>query len=283
MAAGQPLKTRQTGEPFKPSARDWNAFIRTATRPTRVPPPAKVEDVSSQTVLLVKNNSGADVPRFGVLGIDDFLIGPSLNLSYFQSTPMLAGVTPTAAGHTGYFVIAVEPVPAGSCGRCVIAGMAVAKINMVSAAHLYADVYDGDATKLKSGAVGSAQILLVQSGTGDKWGLVRIGNPSPQLQMIKVTGNTLIGSATGLPGGVYRGRTWQMPAAAITLTGSTFTGTEVGSDPGADDCYFVNLPERGETTHALTTNSPTYAMGLLRGTSTDGYPVYAGPMMIPGC
>ena len=51
---------------------------------------------------------------------------------------------------------------------------------MQDESHLYADVTDGDATKLTSGAFGSAMILWAESGTGTKWAVVQLGGGLPQ-------------------------------------------------------------------------------------------------------
>ena len=49
----------------------------------------------------------------------------------------------------------------------------------------YADVADAEAGRLKSGLRGAAQILWKESGTGEKWAVVRVG-PSPPFDVILV-------------------------------------------------------------------------------------------------
>ena len=48
-------------------------------------------------IVLVKNASGADCPRFGVLGIDGPIFGPADNLNEFKNRIALKCVTPTTA------------------------------------------------------------------------------------------------------------------------------------------------------------------------------------------
>jgi len=54
-------------------------------------------------------------------------------------------------------------------------GVVPVTIEVITEVDLRAEIIDGDATKLRSGAIGSARILWKESGTGDKRALVSLG------------------------------------------------------------------------------------------------------------
>jgi len=88
-------------------------------------------------------------------------------------------VTP-AAGHTGSFVVLLEPIIDGEIGRAVVSGVTPVKVDVADEAHAYADIAVGQAGYLASGESGSALILWKETGTGQKWALVKIGMPSAE-------------------------------------------------------------------------------------------------------
>jgi hypothetical protein len=61
------------------------------------------------------------------------------------------------------------------------------KIDIVNANHWHADVADNVAANLKSSAGGAAQIVWKESGTGVKWGVVRLGRWSPTVFPVNLT------------------------------------------------------------------------------------------------
>lgn len=124
----------------------------------------------------VKNNSGAARDAFAVLGVDAPIFLPSDNLDEFKFRFALKGVMPAEASHQGKFAILLEPAPASSIVLAALSGLVPVKVNFGDAGDAFADVYDGDATRLKSNPeTGAVQIVWKESGTGDKWALVRFG------------------------------------------------------------------------------------------------------------
>lgn len=126
-------------------------------------------------VLKVKNNSGSNAPRFGILGLETPIITPTANLDEFKQRLQMLGTTPTTAAHTGKFCILYEPLAPGAIGWAFVSGAAICQIDVTVDTHTNADVKDGDRTKLASAATGLASILWKESGTGTKWALVRLG------------------------------------------------------------------------------------------------------------
>jgi len=128
-------------------------------------------------LVYVKNESGYDVARLGILGLsDDVLFDHADNADEFIGRPTLTGTTPTTASHSGTFVIAQVPIVAGRPGLALLAGVTAVQLNVGDADHEYADVRNNDRTELDTGDGGAAQILYKESGTGSgKWALVLLG------------------------------------------------------------------------------------------------------------
>jgi hypothetical protein len=128
-----------------------------------------------EQIVYVQNNTGSDCDEFDVMGIDDMAITPTQNEAHFKwKRPVISGVIPSTADSTGKFVIAFEAIPDGEIGRAFIGGVCPAYIHMQAAGDAFADVADGETSYLQSGSSGAAQILWVESGTGNKWALVRL-------------------------------------------------------------------------------------------------------------
>jgi hypothetical protein len=151
-------------------------------------------------VLLVKNNSGGDVGRFGILGID----GPLWDISYppealasFKDQMALSGVSPMPE-HTGRFVVAMAPIAAGAVGPAMASGVCPARVTVSDEAHAFADVAQGYTTHLASGATGSAALLWKEDGTGEVWAVVRLGNPSAAAQAASIAAKVLSASGSGV-------------------------------------------------------------------------------------
>jgi hypothetical protein len=182
MSEIDPLKKVQPGDPLELPAGAWNLFIDTArtVRGTAHDRRAgELAQIPGPTVV-VRNDSGSDVDRFGILGIDDLVLDPTNDLAEFQQQPALAGLTPDADLHRGKFVIAAEPIRAGGLGRATIDGVAICQVDYPST-YPAADVRDADATQLQGYQVGSARILAAAAGSGKQWAIVLLGRSEGQL------------------------------------------------------------------------------------------------------
>lgn len=170
--------TAQRGDHVIPSREQFNTMMRAGNAHARQlgeRPQSPADLTPSQTIVYVKNNSGSDVARFGVLGIGTVQITPTDRLASFQHLPILDGESPTTADHTGKFVVTLEPIANGKIGRAVIDGLVQAQVDSADDAMAFADVTASDLTKLTGRCAGGAQIIYRESGTGAKWALVRIG------------------------------------------------------------------------------------------------------------
>lgn len=163
------------GQKLAIPAKDWNHIVdatndylgRTQSIGRRNEPEQRDETI------LVKNNSGADVVQFAVLGIDGVIFTPTDNLVGFKSNPSLKGVTPTA-DHTDNFVICQEPIKSGKVGVARLSGLSVVQISVTSDTDTTCGADDGDSAKLKSG-IGNGVIVYKENTSGTTWGLVRFG------------------------------------------------------------------------------------------------------------
>jgi hypothetical protein len=167
------------GEPLAIPAAAYNAFVDAAreSQTRRLAQEQGSQPAGRQTgIVFVRNDGGEDRERFDVLGIEEPVFTPADDEDTFKNQVALAGVVPTAEDHTGKLVILLEPIAAGAVGRACIAGVCPAWLYVADEGHTFADVYDGDATMLRSGPTGSAQIIWKEEGTGPLWAVVRIGN-----------------------------------------------------------------------------------------------------------
>lgn len=175
---GDPLKKVRPGDPLQVPAAGYNAMVDAARaeKMRRQGIERSARAGFRQTgIVLVKNNSGADRDRFNVLGIDGPIFTPAEGLDSFKNDQAFKGITPATADHLGNFVILLEPIESGKIGPAVASGVCPVRVNVTDESHGYADVADGQAGYLASGASGAARILCVESGTGEKWAKVRIG------------------------------------------------------------------------------------------------------------
>jgi hypothetical protein len=174
------LEKVSPGQPFKPSAAMFNTFIDAATRFQRQQQTGGRPQRSSlrgATTILVCNNTGAGLDRYGVGTIDVPIIGPDDNEDNFLAEPAMSIVEPTA-GDGGNVAIVLEPIAQQRFGLAAIAGASLVQISVSDAGHEYAEAKAGDVTQLQSAATGDIRILWAESGTGTVWTLVRLGGGS---------------------------------------------------------------------------------------------------------
>lgn len=172
------MKKVKAGDDLNIPAQTFNTFIDAArdyqnrSRNTGQTP----RDAFRQAgIVLVKNASGYDCDRFGILGIKEPLITPTDNADEFKNRIALDARTPYATPYWGKFVILLEPLANGAIGSACAAGISQAKIDVQDEDDLFADVKDSDRAKLQSYPTGSARILWKETGTGEKWAIVKLG------------------------------------------------------------------------------------------------------------
>jgi len=177
---GNRLKKIRAGDPLRVSAETYNAFVDAAQSHIDKQfgnSSRSLESLFSRsaTTVLVKNASGFDAPRFGILGIDKPVIAPSVNQIEFLNRVVLSCIVPSGLVHNSKFVITMEPIPKGSFGMAWISGVCPVYLNVSDVDHEHAEIESTLMTALKSSEEGIAQILWKESGTGTKWAVVRFG------------------------------------------------------------------------------------------------------------
>jgi hypothetical protein len=205
--AGDPLAFVRAGQAVDFSASTHNAFVEAArfasTRKNggRFQP---LEVAERGIVIPVRNDSGADRNRFDVLAHDGAVFASGDNLPQFKSRPALAGVVPAYPEHYGRFVVLQEPVKSGRIALAMVAGVTGVQLNLADGdavnGHEWADIDDGQAGRLRSGATGAARVLEKSTSSGVGWGLVLLGGQGPSALLCRTpAGGIPASSGTGFP------------------------------------------------------------------------------------
>jgi len=175
------LKKVRSGDRLTIAAGAYNAFVDAAldlrqrqSGISRTPQSGERQP----GIVLLKNATGEDRVRFDVLGLDGPVQLPSDNEAEFQNRVTMVGSIPSMVRHRGRFAVLLEPIPAGSMGFGIVAGLTVAWVCFESEAHAYADVCDGDPWCLQSAAYGGARILWKDepSGSDGRWAVALLGD-----------------------------------------------------------------------------------------------------------
>jgi hypothetical protein len=168
------------GDPLRIPADAYNAFVDAANAHRNGERTFGAESrrgFQQASIVLVRNDSGADLSRFAVLGVEEPVISPNYNENEFKNRVALAGVEPAADTHEGRFVIFAEPLADGALGLAFAAGVCPVQVDVDDddEQNRLADVADGETGHLKAGLYGSAGILWREGGTGTQWAVVRLG------------------------------------------------------------------------------------------------------------
>jgi hypothetical protein len=122
----------------------------------------------------IHNSTGYELHAYSIVGIGTTLpVAPATDLDQFLDMPHVDGVDPTT-DHVGKFAITQEEIPIGGNGFALVTGVSVCQLSVTAEADKYADVAANDRDKLVTGSSGFARILAKESGTGTKWGVVRL-------------------------------------------------------------------------------------------------------------
>lgn len=161
-----------------------------------------------KNIILARNNTGGDVPRWGVMRISGIEINPATDDTRrrsFEEMPCITGAKPnTTTG--GKFVIAVEPIKDGKIGRVCAAGIVQAKVSFSSASHTRAKPKDNTVDHLESAASGPAEIVWSAGTSGEQWALVRF-DEGGQLRIGKYTGSATWAKHTTATIGIWESGT----------------------------------------------------------------------------
>ena len=130
--------------------------------------------------VMIRNESGVAVPRFGVLAIEGVVIDPSGGTltgtdqasslaREFARRPVVRGITPIL-GYEERFAVLLEPAPADAVVRAAVGGTFACLVHIVNTGHRFATIKNGDRTQLQSASCGIIQLLWKEPTTGpNKW------------------------------------------------------------------------------------------------------------------
>ncbi len=197
---GDPFRRVRPGQKLEVPAAAYNAFLDAARRERgRMLDTGRDRDADGRTygVIKVRNASGGDVPRFGVLALSSPVISPAYpNLSEFQAQVAIDGETPD--GPARPFAVLLEPLADGAIGRAVVAGIVPVRLGSGPANLPYAVPEAGNVGTLRPAAAGPARIVW----TDGEWALVHLGVDEPFLRVRLTEPLEPTGSAAAEP--LYR-------------------------------------------------------------------------------
>jgi hypothetical protein len=187
--------------------------------------PGRAAGRRAEGLVLVRNDSGSDLTDIGILGINSVIFTSAQNAAaYKYGVPTFTCGTPTAPQHIGEFVVTYGPLAKGVIGPAFMFGVCCAPVNVVTVGDNYADITTGDATQLKSGPVGSVQIIDAPGATGKQSCLVRMG--LRQIPGVEYRVNlTQTGGSTGT----------QTTTASWVYTAALLSGANVGTSLSPED------------------------------------------------
>lgn len=143
--------------------------------------------------VLVKNNTGGDLPAFGIVRLAQPLFLPSDVLANFQRRYAYSALKPSGPGS---FAVLLAKAGAGDLRHASIGGVAPVAINVTDEDHDRAAPINNDATKLASGFAGTAEIVWKEAGTGLKQAVIR-WPILPQRRMLATTNAAIQPGSSG--------------------------------------------------------------------------------------
>ncbi len=186
--SGDKFAKQQAGQPLEIPAATWNAMLDAARAHVDQQHDQSVQDNAwfrSGDLIKVRNQSGQDLDRFAVLGLQSPIIQPADKLREFKNQVAINGVLP-AGESFGRFCILLDPLKNDKIGRAWVSGVCPVQIEVEQDWHRYADISPGSASELKSKPDGGAEILWREPGTGVKWAVVRLSNAHRTRYLAKV-------------------------------------------------------------------------------------------------
>jgi hypothetical protein len=168
------------GQPFEPSAGEWNSFVDAADHVKRQGGSKSNTRQAAQknyTIIRIYNDSGAQINRFEAVGISDVVQQPGSSDTSFESMEFMNNVTikarKPAAGDKLRWIVAIEDIPTGNNGLAAVSGIVPCKINLQSTSDLAVEI-EANSTVPKSGKSGF-EIVWKGSSTGNQLALVNVG------------------------------------------------------------------------------------------------------------
>ena len=200
---GDAFKKVQAGQKLDVPAEAWNAFLDAAraerSRRHNVAQDAG-EEFRQTGIVKVRNDTGANQPRYAVLALRDPIITPEYNEQEFKHRVTFVGEKPAAPVKCERFAVLLEPLRAGKIGCGVVAGVTPVRVDVVRETDRFAELVEDVTAHLRSSAFGLSRVLWKEEGTGQKWAVVRLGD-RPRLAVFELVGTWQPGTGGSEPDG----------------------------------------------------------------------------------
>lgn len=183
---GDDLKQVRPGDPLRVPAGAYNLLMEMARAYAsgRGKPASQGSGPSSphnSSTILVYNNTGTNVPQYGVLALDTPLNSGTSVIDLFLAGLVMNGITPSTST-TGKYAIMLEPTGSNTIGWAAVAGMSQVILNAgTNTSFTTAESGSSTANLVSAGDTGSAQVIWRQGGTGTQWATVRLPNGGSSL------------------------------------------------------------------------------------------------------
>lgn len=191
------------GDAVRFQAQTWNAMLdaakaNLASRHAIAVPP--LTSTVSSTIIRIKNETGDNLTRGTVLGLDGPIFTPAdTSEDIFWREIAFRGITPDETQHKRRYAVLIEAAlgdssaygydSGGQIVRACFAGICRVKVDVQDTSHDYANIVDSDYTHLKSSRFGHARILWREGegpyghepgtgygyDTGIQWAVVMLG------------------------------------------------------------------------------------------------------------
>jgi len=186
------FKKVQAGDPLRFPAPMFNGLVDLLGKGPRTGAGDVIRSHNCSGIVDVHNTTAQDFTVGQILGTDDPLFTPTENLDSFRFDPSLKGETPSLSSHLGKFAVLIEPIPHDCVGKCVISGLAAARIYVNGVADQYCDVIakktvSSEDCYLGTGGSGAKILWRDNAGSGHGtivWAVVRLGESSGLLPLI---------------------------------------------------------------------------------------------------
>lgn len=183
------------GEPFRVNHQDHNrwqdAGLAHAMRAASAAQGVTQPDWSSDGIIMVKNETDRDLPRYSILGTYKSIPDPKYSpeqLAEFKNFVQMRGRAPLTAD-TGKFCVLQVDAKKGEVVPAMVSGTTPCLLSVTATTDEFAEIDPTatDPTKyLKTGGSGSAQVIHQPTETGEQWGVVRLGNkPTSKQKLIR--------------------------------------------------------------------------------------------------
>ena len=233
MGTANPYRKVRSGEPIAIHAKVWNDLLPVARAQASGKLDFLTESAPTPRQMLVRNDSGSGVPRFGVLGIGGPLLNPANNAPGFLQQPAITGEAITA-NNAHKFVMTLEPIANGAIGACVLDGLVTGKVDVTDAEHEHARVMIGGSS-LVSCVCGPVRIVARETGLGKAKHAILDMKHAPNAMFVQITGNSETGD-----------NKWSYDWAEIDMNNGS-PSARVGGMTSADYGLAYNLNELGNS------------------------------------